>query len=217
MRRIAVERDRPLPLLRELLELQRALEILGGDEAARADRLEEPLLAFASQGRHGKNLATAREARNPPGPVLWRARAGGRRRSLGPRADGDKLLFAGLTPQQLDRVAEIVKVRHVAAGEVVVRERDYGETLYVLDEGRVEVRVEGMGIVTEVRAPRPGEISKTGDFFGEMCLLDLEPRCASVVAIEPGTVWEINRDDLYWLFGDDKELQLRISSPSHAC
>ncbi len=123
---------------------------------------------------------------------------------------GDKLLFAGLTPTQLDRVAEIVKVRTFAAGEVVVRERDYGETLYVLDDERVEIRLEGAGSIAEVRAPRPGEISKTGDFFGEMCLLDLEPRCASVVAVEPCVAWEINRDDLYWLFGDDKELQLRI-------
>jgi CRP-like cAMP-binding protein len=125
----------------------------------------------------------------------------------------EKLLFAGLTPSQLDRVAEIVKVREVPSGEVIIRERDYGEALYVLDSGRVEVRAALQGgprRIAEVRAPRDGEISKSGDFFGEMCLLDLEPRCATVVAAEPCTVWEINRDDLYWLFGDDKELQLRI-------
>ncbi len=121
----------------------------------------------------------------------------------------EKLLFQGLTPAQLDRVAEIVKVREVQPGETIVRERDYGETLYVLDEGRVEVRV-GSQRISEIRAPREGEISKTGDFFGEMCLLDLEPRCATVVAAERCKLWEINRDDLYWLFGDDKELQLRI-------
>ena len=125
----------------------------------------------------------------------------------------EKLLFQGLTPAQLDRVAEIVKVRDVPAGESIIRERSYGETLYVLDEGRVEVRVEDGARplpLAEVRAPREGEISKTGDFVGEMCLLDLEPRCATVVAVEPCRLWEINRDDLYWLFGDDKELQLRI-------
>ena len=104
-------------------------------------------------------------------------------------------------------------MREVAAGEVVVRERGYGEALYVVDTGRLDVRLDnGAQPVTlaEVRAPREGEISKTGDFVGEMCLLDLEPRCATVVAIEACRIWEINRDDLYWLFGDDKELQLRI-------
>jgi CRP/FNR family cyclic AMP-dependent transcriptional regulator len=121
----------------------------------------------------------------------------------------DKLLFQGLTSAQLDRVAEIVKVRDAAPGETIVRERDYGETLYVLDEGRVDV-LSGAEKIAEIRAPRAGEISKTGDFFGEMCLLDLEPRCATVVAAEKCKLWEINRDDLYWLFGDDKELQLRI-------
>jgi CRP-like cAMP-binding protein len=121
----------------------------------------------------------------------------------------DKLLFQGLTPAQLERMAEIVKVREAQPGDVIIRERDYGETLYVLDAGRVEVR-SGPQKISEIRAPREGEISKTGDFFGEMCLLDLEPRCATVVAAEPCRLWEINRDDLYWLFGDDKELQLRI-------
>jgi CRP-like cAMP-binding protein len=126
----------------------------------------------------------------------------------------EKLLFQGLTAAQLDRVAEIIKVREVTAGEFVVRERHYGETLYIVDDGRVEVRLDadasGPLSLAEVRAPKEGEVSKAGDFVGEMCLLDLEPRCASVVALEPSRLWEINRDDLYWLFGDDKELQLRI-------
>ncbi|MGE0713483.1 MAG: cyclic nucleotide-binding domain-containing protein [Planctomycetota bacterium] len=125
----------------------------------------------------------------------------------------DKLLFQGLSRPQLEQVAEIVRVREVDAGDVIVSERDYGDTLYVIDEGRVEVRVaspDGDLRVATLRAPAPGEISYAGDFFGEMCLLDLEPRCASVIASEPCTLWELNRDDLYWLFGDDKELQLRI-------
>lgn len=125
----------------------------------------------------------------------------------------EKLLFQGLTPTQLARIADIVRVRSVTPGEVVVHERDYGDTLFVIHEGRVEVRVaspDGDRVVAELHAPEAGVISYEGDFFGEMCLLDLEPRCATVVAVEAGTLWEINRDDLYWLFGDDKELQLRI-------
>ena len=125
----------------------------------------------------------------------------------------EKLLFQGLTQEQLDRVAEIIKVREVPMGAVVVDERGYGDTLYLIDKGRVAVRVaspEGDRVVADLRAPKSAEISYEGDFFGEMCLLDLEPRCASVVAEEACVLWEINRDDLYWLFGDDKELQLRI-------
>lgn len=126
---------------------------------------------------------------------------------------GEKLLFQGLLPAQLSRVADIVRVRRVEPGTVIVHERDYGDTLYLVDEGQVEVRVAspaGDRVVAEISAPRAGEFSHRGDFFGEMCLLDLEPRCASVVAVEPTRLWEINRDDLYWLFGDDKQLQLRI-------
>ena len=125
----------------------------------------------------------------------------------------EKLLFQGLTPQQLERVAEIIKVRDVQADEVIVHERDYGDSLFLIDRGEVEVCVaspEGDRSVATLNAPSPGEISYEGDFFGEMCLLDLEPRCATITAREPCRLWEINRDELYWLFGDDKELQLRI-------
>ena len=123
------------------------------------------------------------------------------------------LMFQGLTPPQRDLLSEVARVREVEAGEVVIHERDYGDTLYVIEAGGVEVRVaspEGDRVVTELSAPQPGEVSYEGDFFGEMCLLDLEPRCASVIAREGTRLWEFNRDDLYWLFGDDKELQLRI-------
>ena len=126
---------------------------------------------------------------------------------------GEKLMFQGLTPKQQERVAGIIKVREVDAEAVIVHERDYGDTLYLIDQGQVDVWVaspEGDRVVATLRAPTPGETSYEGDFFGEMCLLDLEPRCATVVAKESCRLWEINRDDLYWLFGDDKELQLRI-------
>ncbi|MCA8924718.1 MAG: cyclic nucleotide-binding domain-containing protein [Planctomycetes bacterium] len=125
----------------------------------------------------------------------------------------EKLLFQGLTPEQCRKVAEIVTVVRCERGHVVVPERDYGDSLYVLDQGAVEVRVaspEGDRLVCELTAPKQGEVCFSGDFFGEMCLLDLEPRCASVIALEDCVLWEINRDRLYWLFGDDKDLQLRI-------
>ena len=84
-------------------------------------------------------------------------------------------------------------------GAVVVNERGYGDALYLIDKGRVAVRVaspEGDRVVADLRAPRGGEISYEGDFFGEMCLLDLEPRCATVVAEESCVLWEINRCSL---------------------
>ena len=124
-----------------------------------------------------------------------------------------RLLFQGLTAAQLAQIAEITRVREVEPGEVIVPERDYGDTLYVIETGEVEVRVaspSGDQLVARLSAPESGEISYAGDFFGEMCLLDLEPRCATVLATTACRLWELNRDDLYWLFGNDKELQLRI-------
>lgn len=124
-----------------------------------------------------------------------------------------RLLFQGLSPAQLETIAEMTRVRDVDSGEVIVHERDYGDTLHVIERGAVKVYVaspSGDRLVARLSAPDAGEISYAGDFFGEMCLLDLEPRCATVKADGPCRLWELNRDDLYWLFGDDKELQLRI-------
>lgn len=130
-----------------------------------------------------------------------------------------KMLFAGLEREQLSRLREVVRVRRVEAGAVIVREHDYGDALFLVHRGvvsvRVEVRDDVLGRSEQVEVARwsgsrEGDLCVNGDFFGEMCLLDLEPRSATVVAVVPSELWEINRDDLYWLFGDDKGLQLRI-------
>lgn len=125
----------------------------------------------------------------------------------------EKPLFQGLSQEQLARLATILKVRAVGRGEAVVSEHAYGDSLFLIHRGRVSVRVaspEGERCVAELEAARGDRAAYAGDFFGEMCLLDLEPRCATVVADSPCELWELNRDDLYWLFGDDKELQLKI-------
>jgi len=127
-------------------------------------------------------------------------------------------LFFGLTRGQLEALAGIAVVKDFSAGEVVLREREYGDALYLLKRGSVAVRVQiqdelGEPEVRElaiISAPEEGPLCVGGEFFGEMCLLDLEPRSATVTTLTETQLWEFNRDDLYWLFGDDKELQLRI-------
>ena len=50
---------------------------------------------------------------------------------------GGKLLFQGLTSEQLEQVSQIVKVRELKVGSVIIDERGYGDTLYMIDKGRV--------------------------------------------------------------------------------
>jgi putative ABC transport system ATP-binding protein len=80
--------------------------------------------------------------------------------------------FKTLTPAELTNIAEHVRRRHFDKGEVVIRQGDVGEELFLISEGEVEVLREDH------------EIARLGpaDFFGELSLISGEPRNATVVA-----------------------------------
>lgn len=90
-------------------------------------------------------------------------------------------LFAGLTPQQLRRVAEVGRVRLFRAGTAIVRLGEPGDTFYVILDGHALV----------VRATgRPLKLH-TGDFFGELALIENAPRSADVIATSDVTALAI--------------------------
>jgi CRP-like cAMP-binding protein len=81
---------------------------------------------------------------------------------------------AGLTPEDLERIARIGERRTYRAGEAIVAKDTAGGGLNVLLSGSAEVEVGGR---THALGP--------GDFFGEMSLLSGRPRSATVTAVEP--------------------------------
>jgi len=81
-------------------------------------------------------------------------------------------LFSGFGEDELRRVAELSRIVEAPAGTVVTQIGEPGDSFFVLIDGTVTVR-------TPVGA---GSQLKPGDFFGEMSLLDGEPRSATIVA-----------------------------------
>jgi serine/threonine-protein kinase len=81
-------------------------------------------------------------------------------------------------------------IRRFQAGELIVREGEIGRTAYVIDEGRCEAfrTVDERRFV--LREMGPGEV------FGEMAILNAEPRTASVMALEDTTVREVSAGTL---------------------
>ena len=99
-------------------------------------------------------------------------------------------IFAPLTPEEHDRLAEGMSRAPFAAGESIVLQGAAGHHLYVLTKGRAEVRVSVSGsperTVATLEAP---------DFFGEMGLLTGEPRKATVVALTDAEAWRVEKAD----------------------
>ena len=85
-------------------------------------------------------------------------------------------LLSGLSLERLQAVDRVAREAEYVTGEVIVREGEPGDELYLLVEGTVEVRRQtGEG---EVRLDTLG----AGAYFGEMAVLDGSPRSATVVA-----------------------------------
>lgn len=84
----------------------------------------------------------------------------------------DVPLFRNLSRRHLKRVASLARMRRYGPGTSIVRTGDAGSAFFVLLDGTARV------VTSKGRARRLG----SGDFFGEMALLDDSPRSADVVA-----------------------------------
>ena len=91
-------------------------------------------------------------------------------------------LFSRLSPKQLKSLAKSGAERKFDAGHIIVKEGETGVGFYLLLDGRVEVRKSRKVLTT----------LSSGDFFGEMGLIDDQPRSADVIAVTPTTTFCIN-------------------------
>jgi CRP-like cAMP-binding protein len=80
-------------------------------------------------------------------------------------------LFAQISKRQLTKIAELARVTDYDTNAVVMHEGDPGDSLHVVLSGRARV----------LGKPR-ARILKTGDYFGEMALIDGAPRSATIAA-----------------------------------
>jgi|SoiMetStandDraft_2_1073263.scaffolds.fasta_scaffold368600_2 CRP-like cAMP-binding protein len=80
-------------------------------------------------------------------------------------------LFAQISKRQLRKIAELARVTDYDTNAVVMHEGDPGDSLHVVLSGRARV----------LGRPR-ARILKTGDYFGEMALIDGAPRSATIAA-----------------------------------
>jgi serine/threonine protein phosphatase PrpC/CRP-like cAMP-binding protein len=109
-------------------------------------------------------------------------------------------LFARLTERELLRVMQAVVVRECKDGEVIIREGDKGDELFIVLEGKVRVS-RGEQTLTHLG---PGE------HVGEMALIRSVPRSASVTAVGPAELIAIRRADFFEILRREHEVAVKM-------
>jgi CRP-like cAMP-binding protein len=99
-------------------------------------------------------------------------------------------LFSGLERGELLRFAEITRERSYPKGSVILFEDDPGDLLFVVRQGRVKVVLigdDGREVILGVLG--------VGEHFGELSLIDGEPRSAHVIAMQDSQLIVLLRED----------------------
>ncbi len=94
--------------------------------------------------------------------------------------------------------------RDYQAGEVIVRQGDAGDRMFVIQEGQAEVILDRGG--KDVRLNLLGE----GDLFGEMAIFDGLPRSATVRAVGHARVLSVDKKHFLRRIHEDPSLAYRL-------
>lgn len=114
-------------------------------------------------------------------------------------------LFADLSDAEIARLAEVARDRSYPKGSVILFEDDPGDALYVVLRGMVKVVLigeDGREVILS--------ILKEGDCFGEMALIDDEPRSAHVIAMEDSDLLVLRREDFHQRLKDTPSMALGL-------
>jgi CRP/FNR family transcriptional regulator, cyclic AMP receptor protein len=114
-------------------------------------------------------------------------------------------LFAELSDDELRAIAAVAKPRRYAREDVVIHEDERGDVFCLIQHGKVKITMtspEGKELILSTLGP--------GEFFGEMALLDDEPRSASVIATEKLEVLTIWRSDFLQLLNENFSITRKL-------
>ena len=114
-------------------------------------------------------------------------------------------LFAELDDRELNSVAAVAKTRRYAKDDVVFHADESGDVFCLIKEGKVKVTMispEGKEIILSMMG--------AGDFFGEMALLDNEPRSATVIATETLELVTIWRSDFLQILSENFSITKKV-------
>ena len=114
-------------------------------------------------------------------------------------------IFSELTDADIASLARLSSRRNYPKDTVVFFENEEGDFFFTIVQGRIKVTIlgdDGREIILSVLGP--------GDFFGEMALLDNEPRSATAIAVEDSELLSLHRTDFQGVIGDNPAISAAL-------
>jgi CRP/FNR family transcriptional regulator, cyclic AMP receptor protein len=109
-------------------------------------------------------------------------------------------LFHDIPGEVLADIATLLEEESFEKGQYIVNEGDIGKELFIIIKGEVEVVSGGNRV----------DLMKAGASFGEMALIDSQPRSADVVAVDDVLVLKMERDDFHEILKQREEVSIGV-------
>lgn len=116
----------------------------------------------------------------------------------------DSPLLRLLASIEREKLTPLLHERRCVSGEVIVRQGDMGDSMFLIWSGRV-VAYSG-----DLQSPNILGFRGAGEIIGEMALLEEQPRTATVVTLDEVRLLEISKENFYNLLKSDPEISLGI-------
>jgi len=122
-------------------------------------------------------------------------------------------LFQDLEDLELEQVLSRTSPREFPAGRVIIQEGDPGDSLYIMVSGEVEITKQ-LTLVLDKDTPKERVMirlkAEDGVYFGEMSLLENDPRSATVTALSDCRLLELYQKDFLELVRNDPAMGLKL-------
>ena len=123
------------------------------------------------------------------------------------------ILFQDLEDRELEQVLSRTYPREFPAGRVIIQEGDPGDSVYIMISGEVEITKQ-LTLVLDKDTPKERVMirlkAEDGVYFGEMSLLENDPRSATVTALSDCRVLELYQKDFLELVRNDPAMGLKL-------
>ncbi|HET9800632.1 MAG TPA: cyclic nucleotide-binding domain-containing protein, partial [Chthoniobacterales bacterium] len=103
----------------------------------------------------------------------------------------DNRLFAGVDAEVIERITPKISVLKKKPGEIIFREGQPGDSLYLVATGRIKIAKAADGTNQEIL-----DFVSPGNFFGATSLLAGEPHSTTATAVEPAVIGEVGEETL---------------------